>query len=227
MGVKNNENGYRLVLASASPRRHELLTRLGIRFEVAVSQIDETGDFRERRPRDVAMELALLKARDIGTHLRKGFVLGADTVIDHRGEVLGKPETPQHAFEMLRRLVGETHEVITAVSLFEPSTGKDQTRFESTRVRMREASDFEIQAYVESAEPMDKAGSYAIQGLGETLVESIEGCYNNVVGLPLCLVCELLTRSGFALTGASACRLPSGEPCPQADRGVCEDDSRA
>lgn len=202
------------MLASASPRRRELLLELGVSFEISVSGVDEDGDFRGRKPADVAMELALLKARDVGSKVNDGLILGADTVIDYGGELLGKPESPRHAFEMLARLSGKDHLVITGVSLFEPSSGTSWTKFEATRVRMRAASGPEIEAYVESGEPMDKAGSYAIQGLGESLVDSIEGCYNNVVGLPLCLVWELLGQSGFKALAASPCRLPSGQPCP-------------
>jgi len=196
-----------LVLASASPRRAELLQQVGIAFEVRVSQVAEDGDVPGAEPAEVAELHARQKALDVAAGAPLRLVLGADTVVVLDGRVLGKPRDEDEARAMLRALSGRTHEVITGVALAllrgaDPELiAQDHVR---TQVTFRELSEAEIEAYVMSGEPMDKAGAYGIQGRGALLVEEIKGCYSNVVGLPLSRTWEMLGASGrnVATSGA-------------------------
>ena len=196
-----------LVLASASPRRAELLQQVGIAFEVRVSQVAEDGDVPGAEPAEVAELHARQKALDVAAGAPLRLVLGADTVVVLDGRVLGKPRDADDARAMLRALSGRTHEVITGVALAllrgaDPELiAQDHVR---TQVTFRELSEAEIEAYVMSGEPMDKAGAYGIQGRGALLVEEIKGCYSNVVGLPLSRTWEMLGASGrnVATSGA-------------------------
>ncbi|GAB4113926.1 MAG: Maf family protein [Acidobacteriota bacterium] len=204
-----------LVLASASPRRKELLARLVPQFEVEVSGVDE--DWVEGPPEEVALTLALHKAEAVAAQRMAGWVLGADTVIDLDGRLLAKPADPADAVRMLSELSGRTHRVWTAVALLEAASRRSPVLGAvATAVRLRPLSPSEVVAYVESGEPMDKAGAYAIQGRGADLVAEVEGCYNNVVGLPLCEVRRLLEEAGqgWRLT-ACGCLDPDGLPCPR------------
>jgi septum formation protein len=131
-------------------------------------------------------------------------------------EVLGKPAGPEDAARMLRRLSGRTHRVVTGVAIVEASSGRGERSSVVSGVRMRDLSEAAIAAYVASGEPLDKAGSYAVQGTGGALVAAVEGCFANVVGLPLCETSELLARFGFDVSAEQpVCRLPSGAPCPR------------
>lgn len=201
-----------LILASESPRRKRLLTQLSIPFEVFVSGASE--EFPTAlSPQAAAAYLSQLKARAIPER-RDRIVLAADTVIDLRGEILGKPRDEQDARAMLRRLRNRPHRVLTAVTVSRP--GDVWTRVVATVVNMAHYSERQIGAYVETGEPMDKAGSYAIQGSGSDLVRSIEGCYTNVVGLPLCETARLLKHLEPRLkVSEQICRLPGGGPCPR------------
>lgn len=178
----------RLVLASASPRRRDLLAGVGLRFAVEPAEIPE--EWRGEEPRAWARRLALAKAAEVHRRRRRAWCLGADTVVALAGEVLGKPRSGAEAVRMLTRLSGRTHTVYTGVALAGP--GFLQARTVATRVRFRRLGAAEIRAYVASGEPMDKAGAYAVQGLGALLVRRIEGDWSNVVGLPLGAVRELL-----------------------------------
>ena len=183
-----------LTLASASPRRVELLRNAGIAFTAQATRIPE----RRRRgesPGKFAERLAREKARTIRARRPRSLVLGADTIVVVRGRVLGKPRDRKHAHRMLRLLSGRTHQVTTAVCLAGP--GFEDARSETTRVTMRKLSEEEIRDYVSSGEPRDKAGAYAIQGLASRFVSRITGCYFNVVGLPVPLVYRLLQAHGF------------------------------
>jgi septum formation protein len=196
-----------LVLASASPRRTELLNRVGIAHEVRVSGVPEEADRPGARPSDVAEAHAAEKALNVASEHRGTLVLGADTVVVVDDEVLGKPEDEADARRMLRRLSGRGHEVITAVALVlgeESSAAVELLALEHvvTRVRFRALRDEEIEAYVASGEPMDKAGGYGIQGRGALLVSGVEGCYFNVVGLPLSRTWELLSALGHEVPEA-------------------------
>lgn len=185
----------RIILASASPRRRELLEQAGFHFEVVPSTCEETITGTE--PGAVVEELSRQKAIDVCHRVKEqdGFVseqetfliIGADTIVVHEGTIMGKPKDQEDARRMLALLQGKTHEVYTGVTLCERKRGKEfvRTFHESTKVTFYPLEDHEIQAYVETGEPMDKAGSYGIQGRGVLLVERIDGDYNNVVGLPL------------------------------------------
>ena len=175
-----------LVLASASPRRRELLATLGIDFRIVVPEIDETPKADEK-PRAFAERLATEKAAAVN---EPGIILAADTIVVLKDTILGKPTDERNASEMLRSLSGAVHEVITGVCLKSP----DRTVVFSvvTQVTFRMIDEAEIEAYVASGDPLDKAGAYAIQGGAAHMVRRIEGSYTNVVGLPLCELHEAL-----------------------------------
>jgi septum formation protein len=175
----------RLILASASPRRRELLAAAGFTFEVDAATVDET----RRAGEDAvayASRVALEKAQEVAARHADAAVLGADTIVLVGGEVLGKPADEDDARRMLRALSGRPHEVLTAVAIVKG--GEVFAEVARTMVWMREISDQEIAAYVLSGEPMDKAGAYAIQGLASRFITRIDGEYANVVGLPVSVV---------------------------------------
>jgi len=173
----------RLVLASASPRRRELLKSIAPQFEVVPSEIEET---LEDAPAPVAVaRLALRKARAVAARVREAVVLAADTVVILDGAALGKPADAREARAMLRRLRGREHEVITGVAVLDSRTGREASTSVVSRVRMAAYSDATLEAYVATGAPLDKAGAYAIQDLGGALVERLAGSYTNVVGLPV------------------------------------------
>ena len=178
-----------LVLASASPRRAELLRNAGIPFVVAPSDVPEVRRENEA-PEEFVRRVAREKAMAVMPKHQGRLVLGADTEVIVSGDVLGKPQDEEHAKAMLRMLSGRTHLVITGVALLGP--GIDDTRIEKTTVTFVRITDEEIGAYVASGEPMDKAGAYAIQGSASRWIPRIEGCYFNVVGLPVPLVYRML-----------------------------------
>ena len=184
----------KLILASASPRRAALLRQAGIPHRVVLSDLKIEERPEIFTPAELAVYLALQKARRVAAGLREGIVLGADTVVYHRGEVLGKPADLDEARRMLRRLSGGQHSVITGLALVNARTNICESDFAETRVWMRALEDELIDAYVATGEPMDKAGAYAIQGKAALFVERIEGCYFNVVGLPLYQLSLLLSR---------------------------------
>lgn len=183
----------RLILASASPRRAQLLTQIGLRFLAVKSDFLETGICREE---DVE-KMALAKARRVAQGFPGQFVLGADTAVFCGGKVLGKPRDGNEAMEMLKSLSGQVHSVITGFALIKDD--REITGREKTFVRMRPLEDGEIAAYVSSGEPLDKAGAYGIQGRGAVFVEYLEGCYFNVVGLPLARLAAVLKEEGFPI----------------------------
>lgn len=177
---------HKLILASGSPRRQELLRQAGIEFEVLPPHISEERH-RGELPKNYALRLAREKAETIARQLPEKFVLGADTIVVVDEEILGKPRDAQDAVRMLRVLSHRMHEVTTAVCVIAPG-GPVDTRSSTTQVHFRVLQEDEIQRYVQGGEPMDKAGAYAIQGLASKFAESINGCYFNVMGLPLSLV---------------------------------------
>jgi septum formation protein len=181
----------RITLASASPRRAELLRAAGIDFDIRPADIDEAIRPGEA-PGDYVSRLAEAKARAV--HERDGnrTVLAADTAVVVDGQILGKPMDEADAGRMLRMLGGRTHEVLTAVSVFHPGQIVD-TRVDTTTVEFAQLSESDIDWYVSSGEPMDKAGAYAVQGLASRFVTRVEGSYSNVVGLPIALVYQMLT----------------------------------
>jgi septum formation protein len=189
-----------LILASASPRRQELLLQAGIAFLVEPANVDETPQPKESA-RACAERLARQKALAIFQKRPDALVLGADTIVVVDGQTLGKPTDRADAARMLRLLSGRTHEVMTGVCLMgrNPS-GSDWEDVRSlvTQVEVTALSDADIQAYIATGEPMDKAGAYAIQGRFSRWIPKIEGDYSNVVGLPVALVCAMLRQHGAA-----------------------------
>jgi septum formation protein len=200
--VAAQDAAYRLVLASQSPRRRELLALLGVDFEVRPANVDESPMAGEL-PEDYVIRVATDKARALAA---RQAVLAADTAVVLDGELLGKPATADEARSMLRRLSGRPHTVYSGVVLRDDS-GCRVCRV-ATTVRFRALGAGEIAAYVGTGEPMDKAGAYGIQGLGGAFVTAIEGSYSNVVGLPLAETLALLRASGIG----SALDLPGVTP---------------
>ncbi|HVC34081.1 MAG TPA: Maf family protein [Chloroflexota bacterium] len=190
-----------LVLASTSPRRRELLARLGLPFSVVPMDVPES-PLPGESPAQTAERLAVAKARAGAATLPDHpgvLVVGADTVVVYRGQPLGKPATPDEARAMLRRLRGKTHRVISGVAVVDAQTGQAVTRTATTRVHLRPLTDDEIDRYVATGDPLDKAGAYAIQNQAFHVVEWIKGCYSNVVGLPLCVLAEELAEFGVSV----------------------------
>ena len=183
----------KLILASASPRRRELLAQAGYQFDVQISSVPET-----RRPEEdgirFATRLAREKAEEVFARHQPGIVLGADTVVVCDGEVMGKPANPADAERMLLLLAGRTHQVVTGVAVVWGSSPSPaiEVAAELTQVTMRTLWPEEVSRYVATGEPMDKAGAYAIQGYAARWIPRISGCYFNVVGLPLALVATML-----------------------------------
>lgn len=186
----------KIYLASASPRRAEILRTVGIPFEQKVSTVAESLSVNEE-PVYLAEALALAKARDVADKERDGLVIGADTIVVLKGQVLGKPKDQEDALRMLQMLNGTRHEVISGVAVVDSLTGQEKSGHEVTEVTFRSLSEEQLRRYVATGEPMDKAGAYGIQGIGALCVQRICGCYNNVVGLPLTLLAEILEDMGF------------------------------
>jgi septum formation protein len=192
-----------------------LLTALGLPFAVVVSDAPETLD-PGTAPETQAVVLAQRKARAVAASLQDGLVLGADTIVVLDADILGKPENDADAARMLRLLSGQRHQVITGLALVAAATGASATSTVTSTVQFLPLSDDEIARYVASEEPLDKAGAYAIQGRGAALIAGFEGCYTNIVGLPLCETARLLIAAGLPVPAASPiCRLPDGAPCPR------------
>lgn len=193
----------RIILASASPRRRELLERAGVSFEVIPAQGEER--ITSQRPEEAVLQLAKDKAAWVAQTLKEceeeTLVIGADTIVVFEDTILGKPSDETDAQQTLEKLQGNTHQVYTGVSVFEKKNGEwiDHTFYESTDVTFYPVSKEEIRAYVATGEPMDKAGSYGIQGLFGIYVRGICGDYNNVVGLPVARLFFEMKRAGISL----------------------------
>lgn len=200
-----------LILASGSPRRRELLDQIGVRFTVQPANIDETPQPGEL-PQAYVLRMAREKAQVIANHCDSAAVLAADTSVVCNNQILGKPNSADEAKAMLQRLSGEQHQVLTSICIIpaeadrslnvESSVNADHpvcAQVVSTDVTFRSLTTAEIDEYVATGEPMDKAGSYGIQGMGAVLVAGIHGSYSNVVGLPLTETAELLKRYGIGI----------------------------
>ena len=190
----------KIILASASPRRRELLKLLIPHFEIVPSCFDENLAKANDSPEEAVVKAALAKARDVAREHPKAIVIGADTLVVVDEEILGKPTDEDDARRMLALLSGRAHHVYTGVAVvaFRPREF-EATGYERTEVRFRELTSDLIDRYVATGEPIDKAGAYAIQGKGCALVEGINGCYFNVVGLPLYRLSRMLEKSGLAI----------------------------
>jgi septum formation protein len=201
----------RIVLASGSPRRLELLTNLGLNFEVIASQVEETVP-PGITPEELVRTLAGEKAHDVLKRLSKEqdtVVIGADTMVVLDGELIGKPEDEEDAKRMLRRLSARTHTVFTGVVVLKQQKHDDLKTFEhveSSLVTFRKLDETEITAYVATREPLDKAGAYALQGVGAALVARVEGCYTNIIGLPVPNIVSMLRQAGVNILGLPDCQ---------------------
>ena len=188
---------YRIVLASSSPRRRELLSTLGLGFDVIHPSPDETVSGNET-PEDFVLRVSAEKASSVSRTLGEGVVvIGADTVVVVDGEILGKPRDPEDASSMLRKLSGKEHHVYTAFSIVRPKNEILHSEIVDTRVRVKPLAASEIEGYIKTGEPMDKAGAYGIQGIGSFMVGGFEGSYSNVVGLPVEELLAALKKLGI------------------------------
>jgi septum formation protein len=193
-------NKLRLVLASGSPRRKDLLETVGIKPLVVPSELDETCiDTKELTPGRLVADLACRKAKKVAGMFPSDIVLGADTIVVLDGEVLGKPGDPMHARSMLEKLSGRTHYVYTGIALYQPETGEVFTDVDCSCVTMRKMDTGEIEWYVSTNEPMGKAGSYAIQGRAALFITGIKGDYTSVIGLPIPKLYEILIKAGVEI----------------------------
>ena len=183
----------RLILASRSPRRYDLLKQMGLDFEVIPCTVKE--DFVQgESPREHVIRLAEAKVLDVGNRFPENWVIGADTIVYVDGIILGKPKSREEAMDMLKRLSGKEHRVLTGISVRHSNEGKGECEAVETAVRMKSLSQVEMDWYIGTGEPFDKAGGYGIQGIGSFMIESINGSYTNVVGLPLCELIQMLVR---------------------------------
>ena len=196
----------RLILASKSPRRSELLKQVGLDFEVVPSRVKE--DFVQKEsPQEHVIRLAKAKAIDVATGHPDRWVIAADTIVYINGSILGKPKDQEEAIEMLRRLSGQEHWVLTGFFVYHLEKRKGDEEAVQTAVRVKSLTRSEMEWYVKTGEPFDKAGGYAIQGIGSFMIESISGSYTNVVGLPLCELLQMLNRLGAITISESGIRV--------------------
>jgi septum formation protein len=187
----------KIILASGSPRRKELLTSLGLEFEVIKSDFEE--DIENKIfSNELIINLAEEKVKDVAKKTKKpSIIIGADTVVIIDNEILGKPLNEQDAFNMLKKLSNRTHKVVTAIAIFDTEKNKMASEAVTSKVTFKELSDDEIKKYIKTGEPMDKAGSYGIQAYGGLFVNDINGCYFNIVGLSIHKLGEMLKSFGI------------------------------
>ncbi|MEE4253256.1 MAG: Maf family protein [Desulfuromusa sp.] len=189
-----------LVLASASPRRRELLQQIGLKFQVVPSRAEEQ-ILPGETPEEHVIRLSLDKAEEVANRddISGRWFIGSDTIVLCDRQILGKPEDELHAATMLRQLSGREHQVLSGYAIIDRQTGKQQSEAVNTKVWFRQLTESEITSYIATGEPADKAGAYAIQGLGICFVARIEGSYTNVVGLPLCKLTLAMKELGIPL----------------------------
>lgn len=189
----------RIILASASPRRKELLKQLiGDNFIVYPSSYEEPPK-PDLDPEELLIRHSIEKARDVAKHFDSGLIISADTSVIYNGEVLGKPGSPENAEEMLKNLSGKKFRVVTGLTVMDLDSAQEISEFESTDVWMSEMTEGQISAYIRTGEPLDKAGAFAAQGKGAVLVERVEGDFFNAVGLPLFRLGKILERLGVSV----------------------------
>lgn len=191
MILMNSSGKRKFVLASASPRRAQLLALIGLDFSIKPSYLDETR-FAESDPAKHVLFLSRQKAQCVAKSAKNHMVIGADTIVVLGDDILGKPKDNDHAFEMLKRLSGNMHKVYTGFTIIDTLQGKTLSDYEMTKVTFRTLSNDDIERYIDSKSPMDKAGAYGIQDFSAVFVEKIEGCFYNVVGFPLARFYESL-----------------------------------
>ncbi|HME43211.1 MAG TPA: Maf family protein [Syntrophorhabdales bacterium] len=185
-----------IVLASESTRRVDILRTLGISFSIIPPDIDERKK-RDESIRDYVLRIAAEKAKKVGALFPDKWVIGADTIVVHKGKVLGKPNSEEEAMEMLTALRGKWHKVLTGYCILNMSKQTSCKDVVETKVFIKDLTDEEIRRYIKTSEPFDKAGSYAVQGKGGFMVKEIKGSYSNVVGLPICEITDILLSLGI------------------------------
>jgi septum formation protein len=183
----------KIILASASPRRKQILAELGLKFSIVPSNIRE--ETSHKRPSSIVVDLALQKAGSVASKLRSGLVVGADTIVVLKGEIIGKPRDRKDAANILRKLSGSCHRVYTGLAVIDAETGRTVKAFEMSKVKMRRIAPGELERL--AGKHMDKAGAYAVQEKDDAFVEKIEGDYFNVVGLPVGLFKRMLRKFGI------------------------------
>jgi len=185
----------KIILASTSPRRHGLLQQIGLKFEIVPSRYEEDMTMK-LPPHKLAMTLARGKALDVAKRRKSGIVIGVDTFVVLGKELLGKPKSKADAKRMLRKQSGKTQKIYSGMSIIDAKTGKELLDYVVTSLRMRRITQKEIDGYVSTGEPLDKAGAFGIQGMGAIFIEKIDGCYFNIMGLPLYRLTQNLKKFG-------------------------------
>ena len=193
--MKNKRKKQKIILASTSPRRHELAKVMGLDFEVVPSTYEEDMTMKMSKG-ELVKTLAEGKASDVAEKHKQGIIIGIDTIISFNGKVLGKPKNKKQAFERLKSYSGKKLKVYSGICLINTSTNKKIKDFEVTNVKFRKLTDDEIRKYIATGEPLDKAGAFGIQGLSSIFIEKIDGCYFNVVGFPIYNIYKNLKKLG-------------------------------
>lgn len=197
--MRGNRGKPKWILASASPRRNELLSGLGLKFRIDPSGIAEPPRGPHEIPSKYAVRLACLKAREVSARHKSGLILSADTIVVVGNSILGKPETLTEARRMIGRLSGRWHEVVTGICLMDCAQDHTHSTFSRTRVHFRRLSATEIEWYLKTGEYRDKAGAYGVQGYASLFIDRIEGCYFNIVGFPISAFENLCQKTGINL----------------------------
>ena len=188
----------KIILATTSPRRHFLAEKMGLDFEIVPSDYEEDMTLK-LSPANLVKTLAYGKAEDVAKKRKDGIVIGVDTIVVFKGKKLGKPKSKQESYEALKSFSGKSQKVYSGLALIDCATKKVILDYDVTKVKFRKMSDFEIRKYIETGEPMDRAGSYAIQELGSVFIEGVKGCYPNVMGLPVRKLYKGLKKLGVNL----------------------------
>lgn len=174
----------KIILASGSPRRKELLSQIGLKFDIAQSDYEEDMT-KNLTSHKLAKKLAYGKAKDVAQKIKSGVVIGCDTFIEYKKRKIGKPKSKDEARSILRSISGQAIKIYSGIAIIDKDNGKKRVDYEMTKVKIKKLSLGEIEDYIKTGEPMDKAGAFAIQGRGAIFIEKIDGCYSNVIGLPL------------------------------------------
>ena len=205
----------KLILASGSPRRKELMEDLGLEFQVMTSDVTEDA-LPGEAPQDMVMRLSLEKASSVAENLKDGYVIGGDSMDVLDGQALGNPVNADDARRMLRRLSGTRHQVMTGISVLNAATGKRMTEFMASPIKLRILTEAEIDTSIMSGAPFDKAGAYAVQDQELRPAEWWQGSYPNIVGLPVCRLLEMLQEMGFTIKSRQLMKAPPGcrDECP-------------
>lgn len=191
-------NKAKLVLASSSPRREAILKQLKLKFTIVPGKIDEN-EFTEKDPDKLVKKLALEKAKSVSDLVEDALIIAADTIVVLEDKILGKPESSAEAKRQLKLLSGKEHQVITGIAVLSSETGEVYVENNITLVKMLSLTDEKIDKYINTGEPLDKAGSYGIQGFGGLFVEGIKGSYYSVVGLPIHQLAEILDKFNYGI----------------------------